>query len=144
MILDENDPECRISETRPTLDSPGFGPIPTDGIVPELNTIASCNAVSYADFVRNQKGFVAHTKCDINGRLDSEKWHRLYAEALMETEPAKLPPLIAEAERAIFDRYLELRITPAAAEHSIDLENATYYLSQLKKANRRATAIRKS
>jgi hypothetical protein len=53
---------------------------------------------------------------------------------LMETEPAKQTALIAEAERAIFDRYLELRITPAAAEHSIDLKNAASYLSQLKKA----------
>jgi hypothetical protein len=86
----------------------------------------------------------ADRKPEAKGMLDSEGWHRPYAEALMETELAKLPPLIAEAERAIFDRYLELRITPAAAEHSIDLENAVYYLSQLKKANRSASATLKS
>jgi hypothetical protein len=142
MIFDENDRECRTSETPTTLYCPGFGSMPTEGIVPELRTIASNNVVSYVDFVRNQKGLVAHRKCEINSRLDSERWHRPYAEVLMETEPAKLPPLIAEAEREIFDRYLRLRITPAAAEHSIDLENAVYYLSQLKKANR--TACRNS
>jgi hypothetical protein len=138
MLLDENDPECRMSETHLSVDFPRFDPMQTQGIAPELRTIASNNVVSYVDFVRNQKGLVAHSKSEINSRLDSEKWHRPYAEVLMETEPAKLTPLIAEAERAIFDRYLELRITTAAAEHSIDLENAVYYLSQLKKANRSA------
>jgi hypothetical protein len=123
MLLDENDCEYRMSEIR------------NEGIAPELTTITSSNVVSYVDFVRNHmEGLIADRKSEVKGILDSERWHRPYAEALMETEPAKQTALIAEAERAIFDRYLELRITPAAAEHSIDLKNAASYLSQLKKA----------
>jgi hypothetical protein len=83
------------------------------------------------EYDRDFLGF-GHGACD-KGLLDSDQWHRRYAEALMETEPAKQVSLIAKAERAIFDRYLELCITPAAIEHSIDLQNAVYYLSQLKK-----------
>ncbi len=138
MLLDENAPGGRMAQRHFSVDFPRFDAMPTGGIAPELRTIASNNVVSYVDFVRNQRGLVAHSKSENNSRLDSEKWHRPYAEVLMETEPAKQTALIAEAERAIFDRYLELRITPAAAEHSIDLENAVYYLSQLKKANRSA------
>jgi hypothetical protein len=144
MLFHENDSECRMSKTHLAVDFPRFDPMLTEGVAPELKTTGSSNVVSYADVIRNQKGLVPHSKCEINSRLDSERWHRPYAEVLMETEPAKLPPLIAEAEHAIFDRYLELRVTPGAAEHSIDLENAVYYLSQLKKANRSACAILKS
>jgi hypothetical protein len=75
-------------------------------------------------------------KSKIKGMLDSEEWHRPYAEALMETDPAKLVRLIGKAERAIFGRYLELCMAPAAIEQGIDLRNAVYCLSQLKKANR--------
>jgi hypothetical protein len=127
MLLDENDREYRMSEIR------------NEGIAPELTTITSGNVVSYVDFVRNHmEGSIADRKSEVKGILDSERWHRPYAEVLMETEPAKQTALIAEAERANFDRYLELRITPAAAEHSIDLKNAVSYLSQLKKATRSA------
>lgn len=143
MILDKNDHALRTFEIPTTDYSPDFGPMATEGIAPELRTIAS-NVVSYVDYVRNHTRLVAHKGCEINRRLNSERWHRPYAEVLMETEPAKLTLLIAEAERAIFDRYLELRITPAAAEHSIDLENAVYYLSQLKKANRSHAQLVKS
>jgi hypothetical protein len=65
----------------------------------------------------------------------SEKWHRPYAEALLETDSAKLRALIAEAEHAIFARYLELRISPGSKEQSLDLEQAVNALSQLKKRN---------
>ncbi len=88
------------------------------------------------ELLQNHKRLVADREFEINRRLDSEKWHRPYAEALRETEPAKRALLIAEAERAIFDRYLELCVAPGAIEHSIDLENAVYYLSQLKKTNK--------
>jgi hypothetical protein len=116
MLLDENDCEYRMSEIR------------NEGIAPELATITSSNVVSHVDFVRkHMEGF--------KGILDSETWHRPYAEVLMETEPARQIALIAEAERAIFDRYLELHITPAAADQGIDLQNAVYYLSQLKKSH---------
>jgi hypothetical protein len=63
----------------------------------------------------------------------SEKWHRSYAEALRETDATKLPTLIAEAEDAIFDRYLELCNSPGLMEQSLDLQRAITVLAQLKK-----------
>jgi hypothetical protein len=60
----------------------------------------------------------------------SEKWHRPYAEALQETE---LLTLIADAEDAIFDRHLELCISPASMEQSLDVQQAISVLAQLKK-----------
>jgi hypothetical protein len=66
--------------------------------------------------------------------LVSENWHRPYAHALMETDPLRLPPLILEAENAIFNRYLELCVSPRSIEHSRDIQNAIHVLMQLKNA----------
>ena len=64
--------------------------------------------------------------------LVAEKWHGPYAHALMETDPTRLAPLIAEAEHAIFNRYLELCQSPGPIEYSQDLQNATGVLRKLK------------
>jgi hypothetical protein len=135
MLLDEND-----------HDFLGLGHEANESIAPPFATTASHNHVSYVDLVRDHKhrDSIQGTKPETTGLLDSEEWHRPYAEALMETDPAKLVPLIAIAERAIFGRYLELCITRAAIEHSIDLQNAVYYLSQLKKANANVCTFPKS
>lgn len=137
MLLDETDPEGRVSGTSATLKFPGSAPMPGEGIAPELATSTRRNAVSYIDFVRHHRDHSVAVPFEGKVALSSQKWHRPYAAALMETEPAKRASLIDEAERAIFCRYLELCVTPAAIEHSIDLQNAVYYLSQLKQANSR-------
>ncbi len=62
----------------------------------------------------------------------SENWHRPYADALMKANPVRLAPLIAEAEHAIFDRYLNLCVSPGPIEYSRDLKNAVDVLIQMK------------
>ena len=69
----------------------------------------------------------------LNNFFVSEKWHRPYAEALRETDVTKSLTLIAEAEDAIFDRHLELCISPGSMEQSLDLQQAISVLAQLKK-----------
>ncbi|MGB9469404.1 MAG: hypothetical protein WBQ59_08635 [Candidatus Acidiferrum sp.] len=137
MLFDEIDPECRASVTCNTVDFVNSGPVRGEGIAAVLETSTRRDVVSYVDFVKHHKGLAVPGSFGTKGILTSQIWHRPYAEALMEAEPAKQAPLIAKAERAIFGRYLELCVTPAAVEHSIDLQNAVYYLSQLKKANSR-------
>ena len=63
----------------------------------------------------------------------SESWHRPYTEALLETDPIELRASIAEAERAIFVRYLELCTSPDSQEQSLDLERAVSELLELKR-----------
>jgi len=64
----------------------------------------------------------------------TEVWHRPYAEALLEDDPARLRTLIAEAERAILIRYLQLSAGPVPRDESPALLDAVDALSQLKKA----------
>jgi hypothetical protein len=137
MLFDEIDSKRRASVTCNTPDFVNSRPVCGDGIVAELETRTRSNAVSYVDFVKHHKDRGVAVRFQAKVTLSSQAWHRPYAAALMEPEPAKRAPLIDEAERAIFGRYLELCVAPASIEHSIDLQNAVCYLLQLKEANSR-------
>jgi hypothetical protein len=134
MFLSENYPEYRVSEESPAVDVQRSSPIRT-GVTPELAKTTNSKHISYVDFVKKHKlqGLTPDRNPYFNRRLDSEKWHGPYAQALMESDPAKLGTLIPEAEQAILNRYLELCSTPATVENNRDLQNAVYHLSKLKK-----------
>jgi hypothetical protein len=51
-----------------------------------------------------------------NGPAHPQDWTELYQLAMLETDPAKLPPLIADAHRAILDRIQETLAKPISAE----------------------------
>ncbi len=137
MLFDEIDPECRASVICNTVDFVNSAPARRRGFAAEWEPSTNRKAVSYVDFVKHHKGLAVHGPFGTKGILTSQKWHQPYAQAVMEAEPAKRAPLIAKAKCAIFGRYLELCVTPAAIEHSIDLQNAVYYLLQLKETNSR-------
>jgi hypothetical protein len=84
-----------------------------------------------------QQGITANDDVDrvleLNDFFVSEKWHRPYAGALQETDATELPTVIAEAENAIFDRYLELCTSRGSMEQTFDLQRAISVLAQLKK-----------
>jgi hypothetical protein len=67
---------------------------------------------------------------ELNGVLVSGKWHRPYAEALIEGDPAKSKRLIVLAKRAIFTRYLELSAFPGSQDEYHDLRQAVNALSE--------------
>jgi hypothetical protein len=56
--------------------------------------------------------------------LVTEKWHKPYAEALLETDPAKVLTLISEAEHEILTRFFEFHQSPGSKEQSLDLRRA--------------------
>jgi len=51
-----------------------------------------------------------------NGAPHPQDWNELYQLAMLETDPAKLPPLIADAHKAILDRIQETLAKPISAE----------------------------
>ena len=52
-----------------------------------------------------------------DGTPRPQDWKELYQLAMLETDPAKLPPLISDAHRAILDRIQEMLAKPISAEH---------------------------
>ena len=51
-----------------------------------------------------------------NGTPRPQDWKELYQLAILETNPAKLAPLIADAHKAILDRIQETLTKPLSAE----------------------------
>jgi ABC-type phosphate transport system substrate-binding protein len=60
-----------------------------------------------------------------------QKWHKPYADALMEGDSHKLASAIAKAEHAIFHRYLELSTAQDHSEERMDLCRAVEALREL-------------
>lgn len=67
--------------------------------------------------------------------LVSEKWHKPYAEALLETDPLKVVTLISEAEHEILRRFLEFHQSPGSKEQNLDLRRAVDTLVTLRRRN---------
>ena len=86
-----------------------------------------------------------------NGTPRPQDWKELYQLAMLETDPAKLPPLIADAHKAILDRIQETLAKPVSAEHE-RLSDALSGLRTLRqevnswrsKANNDGSGLRKS
>jgi hypothetical protein len=72
---------------------------------------------------------------DLEDFFVTQRWHRPYAEALLNSNPMNLPVLIAQAEHAIRERYVELSITPSPTDELVDLRHAVEALAQLKAAS---------
>jgi hypothetical protein len=108
MAHDENNHECQSLVTDPT------------GTVTQ-HSRAGMSGMSEPDF-----------QFLLEDYLEPRKWHKLYAEALLEIDPDKTAALIARAESAILSRYLELRIFPTPIEEGRDLDSAIRVLSRLR------------
>ena len=52
-----------------------------------------------------------------NGTPRPQGWKELYELTILETDPAKLAPLIADAHKAILDRLQETLTKPVSAEN---------------------------
>jgi hypothetical protein len=66
------------------------------------------------------------------GMFVSQGWHRLYAEALIDSNLVILPKGIALAEQAVFIRFLELFVAKSETEEVFDLRTAIRVLAQIK------------
>jgi hypothetical protein len=101
---------------------------------PELRSISHLSLTNSS--LKTEERPVSTIEVVIQDYFACQKWHRPYAEALIETDPAKRTRLILEARRAILDRYLELCLVPAPIEESRDLWNAVTALSEMETAVR--------
>ena len=79
--------------------------------------------------------FVAEDRVELKDYSVSHEWHRPYTETLFETDEAKLGARIAEAERAIVDRFLELSVASVETDEILDLQNAAHVITEFKKAS---------
>jgi hypothetical protein len=72
----------------------------------------------------------------MEGRADSSissDWRELYKAALFEDDNAKIPQRIAEAERALATRAIEIFGVENQVRERQAMENATYFLQLLRR-----------
>ena len=112
-----------------------MGPISVDGIESELQPFNSERVSIHPDCARLASPFVSERTLKIKDYSVSRQWHRPYIEALFEPDEAMLGGLIAEAERAIVGRFLQLLIASVETDETLDLHNAAYVITELKKAS---------
>jgi hypothetical protein len=127
--------ELGVLATQNVSDHQYMGPISVDGIEAELRSINSERVPLNGDCATLASPFVSERKVKIKDYSVSQEWHRPYVEALFETDEAKLGAAIAEAERSIVGRFLELSISSVETDETLDLQNAAYALTELKKAS---------
>ena len=65
------------------------------------------------------------------GMFACQKWHKLYAELLIESKVAFLPDRIRLAAQAMFLRYIELRGAHDREEELLDLRRGVAVLSEI-------------
>jgi hypothetical protein len=129
----KNTRDLGMITTQSPADHHYIGQISLDSIEPELQSLTS--VCLRADSEQCHDSPPAQNRAHLKDYSVSQEWHRPYVEALLETDNAKLGSLIAEAERAIVGRFLELLVSSVESDEFLDLQSAGYAITQLKKAN---------
>jgi len=109
--------------------------MPLERIGTELSMLSGQNAPAVGDAAISPESYAASDKTGYPGMFATQPWHTLYADALIETDPARLARMIAEAEGAIRARSAELSARPEVTDESVDLQRAVAALLYLKQVN---------
>jgi|SRR5271157_87166 len=131
----KNTGEPRMPSIPTVLDHQSRVLTPFEGIESESLSLAFEGVSLNTDCARLVDAFVSENRVKIKDYSVSQEWHRPYVEAFLETDGTKLAALIAEAERVIVGRFLELLVSPVETDEFVDLQSAAYALTQLKKAS---------
>lgn len=140
MISIEEDREPQGAPQTTPVDSQDSTTMPGEGIEPELNSLSSEILPSAPESARQDNPRNWGASFERSHLFFTQQWHKPYAEALLEDDPAKLPALIAAADQAILTRYLELNASAIPTDERLDLRHAVDALSQLKTGAARSAA----
>jgi hypothetical protein len=129
------------NKSEPRLCTPGVASNRRDSVsllavelAPDLDAITNRRGAILAESAARSGSPLPGNRIELKGCFAIHTWHRTYAEALMETDAAKLRLLIAEAEEAILARYLQLSDSPLPTDETLDLLNAIDALANLRTA----------
>jgi hypothetical protein len=114
-------------------------PTPCEGVTTEAsastNEIAGAIVAPRATSANHAEQQSSSDAQEVKEMFVIQSWHRPYAEALLEADPARLSGMIAVAELTMLARWLELSISPVTTDEGLDLRHAADALSQLKRSN---------
>jgi hypothetical protein len=105
--------------------------LPLGGDMPQSETDLPRD-VNPTEAVQGTSSLFVLNQAEGQGMFVSQGWHRLYAEALIESDFVILPKVIALAEQAVFIRFLELFVAKSETEEVFDLLTAIRVLAEIK------------
>jgi hypothetical protein len=135
MLSDENNRESRSFTDEGSSNHPESEQTPNEGLELKLTAGSNENLYIHADGAWSQSDLYSGRRIHFEPLFVIQTWHRFYAKALMEADPAKRPAIVALAEGAILDRYVELFVSQIQTEETEDLQRAIAALTQLKEAH---------
>ncbi len=135
MLQDEDTPELRMLDEQTSEHHLDSALMRGDGIDVALGNSTIENAVVGLGSASLNLPLLSVNKTEIQGMFVTQRWQRLYADALLETDPVKLEPIINLAEGAILDRYVDLFVAHAQTDETLDLQHAVTVLLQLRETS---------
>ena len=135
MQQEENNCGTSTSGTQSAPTHPDSVVMPGEGIGSEVSVSTNGSSFASVVFAIRKGALINSYEMECAGMFVIQRWHRHYAEALIETDPAKLLVIIAQAEEAILARSLELSGSQASTEETLDLREATKVLEQIRSAH---------
>ena len=104
-------------------------------IEPELQSLGTETVSLNEDSERRDDSFGSEKKFGLQDYFVCKEWHGPYVKAVCGTDEVKREAIVAEAERAIVDRFLELIVSAVETDEILDLQSAAYAITQLKIAS---------
>lgn len=135
MLQDESNLESTTSTDGTSEDQIDSPSTPGAGIEFELNAGVDATLCLDVDGAWLDPTLFSTNEIELKPLFAIQIWHKLYAEALLETDSTKLSVMITLAEGAILDRYVELFVSHLQTDETLDLQHAVAALSQLKEIN---------
>lgn len=134
--MDQNEnKDLPLASSEPATDeNPDSSRRPRHGLDSSKSGIALDNLSNRAGPIHRDLQSFADTPTSSKCLFVIPAWHKPYADALMESDGARLPAVINRAERAILARYISVCDCPISFEESVDLQNAVAVLNQLKES----------
>jgi hypothetical protein len=108
----------------------------------ELSDLDGKNAGPSAGAVTNREVSAIPARHQIKACFEIQSWQATYARALIETDQAERIALVAEAERQILPRYLQLAASHISTDETLDLVNALDALKAIRNAAKQAESPR--
>ena len=135
MPQSKNTREPEMPPAQKASDHQHTGLISVEGIEPDLQSLGTGSVSLNEDSTRRDDSFDSEKKFGLQDYFVSKEWHGPYVEAVCETDGVKRAAIIAEAERAIVGRFLELLVSAVETDEIQDLQSAAYAITKLKKAS---------
>jgi hypothetical protein len=101
----------------------------------ELQSLGTESVSLNEDSTKCDDSFGSEKKFGLQDYFVSKEWHGPYVEAVCGADEVKREAIIAEAERAIVGRFIELLVSAVETDEILDLQSAAYAITELKKAS---------